>query len=392
MSSSPMLLQASTSLLRAMLESKSPLFQLDKNPLMRAILLETFYKQFCSGANKEEISRKTNQMREQGYAGVILEYAREVLKDDAHSDELADIEFWKSGMLKSVEFAADGDFLAMKWSGMGPAAMKRMAKKEKPTKEMWEAMKSVGTAAAAKNMALLPSAEETWNLPGYHDWTMDMQREFNTNGTSVVYNTYQMYLKQSPSWISKHLEIAKAEGLTLGTKLVRGAYLNSEKRSLIHDTIEDTHNAYDSATAALLKKSYDDFLRPASAGAAASFPHINIVVASHNANTVARAQALRQAQHQRGETLTPLVFAQLQGMADEVSCSLLAAAKAAESDANAVKERVFKHTTWGTMYECLNYLLRRAAENKDAASRTGETRRAMQKEIGRRMRASVGLI
>ena len=83
-------------------------------------------------------------------------------------------------------------------------------------------------------------------------------------------------------------------------------------------------------------------------------------------------------------------------MADEVSCTLIAAAKACEQeasqgDAKAVKEKVFKCTTWGSMYECLNYLLRRAAENKDAAGRTSETRKAMGAELGRRGRALVGL-
>jgi hypothetical protein len=43
------------------------------------------------------------------------------------------------------------------------------------------------------------------------------------------------------------------------------------------------------------------------------------------------------------------------------------------------------------MYECLNYLLRRAAENKDAAGRTGETRDAMRAEVWRRMKGLFGL-
>ncbi|KAF2216764.1 hypothetical protein CERZMDRAFT_119639 [Cercospora zeae-maydis SCOH1-5] len=390
MSSSPALLGASTSLLRKMLESKNPLFDIEKNPVMRIILWETFYKQFCAGADKEQISKRCNELRAQGYSGVILENAREVLKDEAGHDEAEDIAYWKKGMLDTIDMAAPGDFLGLKWSGMGSAAMNRMAKEQDPSSDMAAAMHAVSKAAEAKNIGLLPSAEETWNLQGFHNWSLLMQREYNTKGKSTIYTTYQMYLKQAPETLSKHLEIAKAEGFTLGAKLVRGAYLASEPRHLIHDTIQDTHNAYDSATAALINRSYDSFLRPSTTGQTL-FPNVNVVVASHNANTVEKAQALRRQQARAGQELTPLVYAQLQGMADEVSCKMLANAKAAKDDPNAVQEKVFKLTVWGTMQEALNYLLRRAAENKDAASRTGETRAAMQTELVRRCKATLGM-
>jgi len=80
-------------------------------------------------------------------------------------------------------------------------------------------------------------------------------------------------------------------------------------------------------------------------------------------------------------------------MASEVSYALIAAARKAEREGEekVLREEVFSFTNWGTMPQCLNYLLRRAAENKDAAGRTADTRRAMGKEVGRRIRAAVGL-
>ncbi|KXT12630.1 hypothetical protein AC579_4219 [Pseudocercospora musae] len=380
MSSHPTLFSASTGLLRQMLESPNPLLNL-RNPLMRAVLWETFYKQFCAGENQAQVSQRCEEIRRLGYSGVILEYAKEVLKD-GKTDELQDVAIWRKGMLETISIAAEGDFCALKWSGMGPAAMRRMAEEKAPSKEMDEAMHAITSAAAAKNISLLPSAEESWNLNGYQDWTLRMQRAYNTAGKSVVYNTYQMYLKDMPGRIAKHLEMAKAENFTLGAKLVRGAYLASEKRSLIHDTIQDTHNAYDSAASALLHRHYNSFLLPSTrrrGGREKIQDNINLMIASHNALTVSKARELRRQQKSRGEALTPLAFAQLQGMADEVSCALLL-------DNNIVREKVFKCTPWGSMQECLNYLLRRAAENQDAAGRTRETRRAMGEEIARRVR------
>jgi hypothetical protein len=376
-----------------MLESKNFLFSLEKNPLARAILLETFYKQFCAGATPAEVSKVCQDLRNQGYAGVMLEYALEVSKD-AEGDELKDIAVWKQGLISSVSMAQSGDFVAMKWSGMGAGALRLCAAQKSPTKAMEDAMHSVCEAAAAKDVALLPSAEETWNLDGYHKWTMDLQRVYNLRGKSVMYNTYQCYLHQTPTHLSQHLDLARKERFTLGAKLVRGAYLSSEPRELIFPTIEATHHAYDSIMRALIERRYNDVLQPTSPAAAQeSWPDTNVFVASHNSATVRLAQELRQTQHSSGTELTPLVYAQLQGMADEVSCSLIAAARKAEESGQeqVLKEKVYKATNWGTMPQCLNYLLRRAAENKDAAGRTADTRKAMGAELGRRTKGMVGL-
>lgn len=390
-SSSPLLLDASSALLRRMLKSKSFLFSLEKNPLARLLLWETFYKQFCAGSNRSEIAHTCQKLRKQGYGGVVLEYALEVLEaeESAAGNELNDIARWKKGMLDSVSMALPGDFVALKWSGMGSAALKLCAAEKPPTKEMDEAMHAICTAASKKDIALLPSAEETWNLPGYHAWTLNLQRVYNRNGKSIMYNTYQCYLKSAPATISSHLDIARREGFTLGAKLVRGAYLASEPRHLIHDTMQDTHKGFDGVMSALIQRDYNSTLKPTSSATASEpWPETNVFVATHNAASVALAQGLRQAQADAGESLTPLSFSQLQGMADEVSCKLLAAAR--EGGEGRVKEQVFKYTSWGTMTECLNYLLRRAAENKDAASRTADTRRAMGGEVWRRMKGVAG--
>ncbi|TKA22592.1 hypothetical protein B0A50_08281 [Salinomyces thailandicus] len=389
-SSSPALLSASTQLLRRMLESKSLLFSLERNPLARALLMETFYKQFCAGSSKAEVSKTCAELRQMGYSGVILEYALEVLKD-AEGDEVVDVETWRKGMLASVYMAAPGDFLGLKWSGMGVAAMNRMKNNEKPSQQMNEAMHAVCQAAAAKDISLLPAAEETWSLDGFHQWCLDLQRQYNVAGKSVVYSTYQAYLKQTPDTVAKHLQIAKDEGFTLGLKLVRGAYLGSEARSFIWDKIEGTHASYDGIASALIHRQNNELVRPFQSSQQGFWPSTNVMLATHNAVSVRKAQDLRRQQAARGEPLTVLSFAQLQGMADEVSCSLIAAARATEGDEKAVKERVFKCTTWGSMYECLNYLLRRAAENKDAASRTAETRVAMGAELRRRVKGVFGL-
>ncbi|EMC99835.1 hypothetical protein BAUCODRAFT_30247 [Baudoinia panamericana UAMH 10762] len=397
-SSSPSLLRLSTSILRRMLESKSPLFRIDSNPLIRSLLWHTFYRQFCAGETPAQVAKATAELREQGYSGVILEYALEVLKD-AEGNEAEDVARWRKRLLETVSMAQPGDFVGLKWSGMGAAAMRKMKADDEPAERMSEAMHAVCKAAQDKGVSLLPAAEETWSLSGFHNWCMAMQRVYNLGGKSVVYNTYQAYLKQTPETISKHLTEAKTQGFTLGVKLVRGAYLGSEERSLIWPSIEKTHEAYDAIAEALMRRKYNSVIKRFEGERADVWPNVNVVLATHNAESVRKAQTIRNLQAGLGEKLTPLAFAQLQGMADEVSCTLIAAAKQAEmaeqsgegsGSSRIVKESVLKCTTWGSMYECLNYLLRRAAENKDAAGRTAGTRQAMKEELWRRMKAMVG--
>jgi proline dehydrogenase len=87
-----------------------------------------------------------------------------------------------------------------------------------------------------------------------------------------------------------------------------------------------------------------------------------------------------------------MVHAQLQGMADEVSCELVQAARRAkEAEKGTDVPQAYKYLVWGTTGECLKYLLRRAQENRDAVQRTREGRNAMVGELARRMKGVFGI-
>jgi hypothetical protein len=79
----------------------------------------------------------------------------------------------------------------------------------------------------------------------------------------------------------------------------------------------------------------------------------------------------------------PVGFGQLHGMSDEVSFSLLQ-----EKNEDQTAPDVYKCTTWGSLGECLAYLLRRAVENRDAVLRTSDEYAALKAEVKRRIRSS----
>lgn len=198
-------------------------------------------------------------------------------------------------------------------------------------------------------------------------------RKYNRDKV-CVYGTYQAYLKGCATVLSEHLRIAQKEGFQLGVKLVRGAYINSDPRHLIHDTKEDTDNMYDGITKAILKRTWDTPLT-----GSGEFPISSLVVASHNADSVKLAREMVE----RGEAKSEVDFAQLMGMADEISTTLLPGA----AGPNSPGMKAYKYVSWGTTGECMKYLLRRAYENRDAVARTREGRDAMGRELVRRVKA-----
>jgi len=400
--SSPLLLRACFAILKRMLDPKAILLSPDRNPLLSFAFKHTFYQQFCAGENRKEVQWTIKNVKNAGYTGVILEYALEVLSGGQGKTTTAEeVETWRTGMLDTVDMCSPGDFVALKWSGIGREALQLLDAGKPPSKEMYEAIVEVCDLAVKKDAALLPGAELEVTNVGIDSWTIDLQRKYNmaTPGKAIMYSTYQSYLRSTPQRIARDLAIAQKEGFTLGVKLVRGAYLASETKSTVVESKQATDDAYDGITAAILTRQYNDTLKPADPKNT-SFPSVSLMMASHNAVSVDKARKIRDAQAAAGEPLVECAYAQLQGMADEISCSLVAASKdrKIEAERQALSRsqqtvdvpRSYKCATWGTIGQCLNFLYRRALENQDAASRTAETRNAMGQELWRRGRAFLG--
>ncbi|KAF2875830.1 FAD-linked oxidoreductase-like protein [Massariosphaeria phaeospora] len=375
-----------------MLDSKSYLMSIERNPVLSKILKSTFYAQFCAGENKKEVVAKTSVARElMGYDGIMLEYALEVLGGTTPTAEetAKEIATWRKGILQSVEMTKEGDFVGLKWSGLGRHALHLLKTQQEATPEIWSAITAACDAAAAKNVGILPGAEEEVTNPGLEKWTLALQKKYNTRerGHVVVYTTYQCYVKAVPSRIAQLLESAQKGDFIAGVKLVRGAYLTSEPRELVFQSKEATDVCYDACAEAVLKREWSETVKPSNPNT--PFPDVCIVLATHNAASVKKAQKIRAAQllSSPPEKLSRLAYAQLMGMADEISQELVQdPGKQADLQAKAIK-----CMTWGTTTECLNFLLRRASENKEAASRTEDTMHAMSAELWRRMKGVFGL-
>ncbi|KAK1827389.1 FAD-linked oxidoreductase-like protein [Podospora conica] len=395
-SSSPLLLPPSLAVMSILANTTNPLLNPDRNPLLRFFLKHTFYAQFCAGENPAEVRHTISSLKQIGFSGVILGYAKEVVLPASSStptstttpteNTATEVRPWATGTLETVRLASPGDFVALKFTGAGQHALHMLTHRLPPSATLAGYIDSICALAAARGVRLLFDAEQHAVQPGIDDWTMTYMRKYNTTpGKAVVYGTYQAYLKSCAATLSAHLAAARAEGFTLGVKLVRGAYMGSDPREIFHGSKAETDAAYDGIVEALVRR---EWRAPLSGGEAAEgFPDVNLVVASHNAESVRKARAVLEEVGGRTET----AFAQLQGMADEVSCELVAGGGGGgggkTGDAGA-----YKYLVWGSTGECMKYLLRRAQENKDAVQRTRSGRDAMRGELVRRVKSLFGFI
>ncbi len=105
--------------------SKSVILNPDKNRFVRGLMRILFYNHFCAGTSDLEVRKTVSTIKEMGFKGVILGYAKEVIVDPTATREEAArsgvtksaegaIDQWREGNLRSLPMIASGDFLAVK--------------------------------------------------------------------------------------------------------------------------------------------------------------------------------------------------------------------------------------------------------------------------------------
>lgn len=222
---------------------------------------------------------------------------------------------------------------------------------------------------------------------------------------------HSRYLKSGIEKLQSHLDHSVQNKYILGVKMVRGAFISTEpSRFRLHNTKEDTDTAYNEAVKLLIKGcgtgALGDTMECNTSSSANSHDRwaVDVMLATHNAISAREALRLYQELIQSGMSkwvpsigLQSLTFAQLKGMADELSFELTSKIEemrttqqhnqgtAAYNDDRYPSIGVYKYSVWGTLQECLLYMLRRAEENKDAVERTKETAAMTAKELLHRL-------
>ncbi|KAI5271263.1 FAD-linked oxidoreductase [Aureobasidium subglaciale] len=390
--------------------TKNNVGMIESLPPLRWTFKRMLYDNFCIGLQKDEILSKTQDLRRIGFTGIALANAREA--QPATELNIGSVigdfqcEEWVVNNLQSVQQAEPGDYVGLRFTGAGTAAAKFLsdfsatcknhsleAAKKVYSAEMKfyvEQVKKICAAAEARQVRVLIDAESSTYQRAIDCAALQIMAHLNTSHRALVLNTYQMYLKSNIDKVKLHLQHSVEHNYVLGIKMVRGAYLHTEmdKQSL-HISKQQTDEAYDATVRYLLQAEGDRSWKA------------DVLLATHNAQSVQRAFDLYTSTHllaaQKEPRVRGMTFAQLMGMADEVSMDLVNKIEHArkqdltkhltEVDMHNPYPRlgVYKYTAWGSLRDCLLYILRRAEENKDAAARTQDTAFAVMRELRSRV-------
>ncbi len=350
---------------------------------VKGLIRKTIFAQFVGGETLEQTTVVAKMLGDYNVQ-VILDYAVEG-KEGEENFEHACNEF-----IRVINYAATQPnipFMSVKMTGMSRFAllekmdslmrrqegslMKRYLKavEELPgeEKEEWHRirfrMMRVCEAAAAKKISVSIDAEETWIQEPLDALTIMMMDTFNKE-RPIVFNTTQHYRTDRQKFLSDSYEAAKERNFILGAKLVRGAYMEKERKraaemgypSPIHPDKEASDKDFNDT----IKFCIDHIDRVA------------LVVASHNEYSNMYAAQLLQ---EKGLPLShPHVhWSQLYGMSDNITFNLAHAGCS-----------VSKYLPFGPIKDVIPYLMRRAQENTSVKGQTGRELGLIKKELERR--------
>ncbi len=334
---------------------------------IKSIIKATIFSHFCGGETIGECENTIKNLHS-GSVGTILDYSVEGEDDEQVFDDTRD------EIIRTIE-RADGDkavpITVFKVTGVGRfGLLEKLDAKEtlKPAEQdEWRKVQARVLAICDKahkaNIPVMIDAEETWIQDTIDQLALDMMRRFNKK-QCIVYNTYQLYRHDKLSSLMDDNEIGVKEQFILGAKLVRGAYMEKERKraqekgypSPIQATKEDSDKDYNLA----LEYCTDNV------------DTIAFIAGTHNEDS---CRLLTELMQKKGiEQKDPHVYySQLLGMSDNLSFNL------ADAGYN-----VAKYVPYGPIKAVLPYLFRRAQENTAIAGQMSRELSLIVKEKQRR--------
>ena len=176
-----------------------------------------------------------------------------------------------------------------------------------------------GREGARQDLRLLVDGEFTYMNPAISALALGMMMVLNTE-SPVVWNTYQCYLRSTLDSVQEDLAVAEQAGCSFGAKIVRGAYLEKERKLAVEQGYPDPVNPTYEATGEMYNRVVDLL----TAHIAEVGDRCHIVCGTHN-EAGARHAAARLAQLGIDPASDRVVFGQIYGMADQISVPMAAA-------------------------------------------------------------------
>ena len=337
---------------------------------VKFIIKKTVFNHFCGGETIEESERAIKELSRYNI-GTILDYSVEGEGDEKSFNATRD------ELLRTVEKARNNKhvpFSVFKVTGLIDINLleKVQARQELTAEERAafergrDRMNTICKRCFEADVPVFVDAEESWIQETIDNLTYEMMTLYNTE-RAIVYNTYQMYRHDRLNVLEQDFANAVKGGYYLGAKLVRGAYMEKERRRAEAEGYPDPINP--------TKEASDKLFDAALHFCIEHIDRIYFCAGTHNEQSSYLLMELMESHH-----ISPdderVYFSQLYGMSDNLSYNL---AKAGYN--------VAKYVPYGPVEAVMPYLLRRANENTAIAGQTSREFNLIKNEMERRRRA-----
>jgi proline dehydrogenase len=327
-------------------------FALKINLPIEGLIRSTVFDHFCGGVTEEDCLPIIDKMFTKGVSSV-LDYSVEGKENEEEFDATVE------KIVKIIKFGQEKKaipFAVFKPTGFGRFGLyqKITEQKELSLEEKSEWLRIVArfekvcSIAHEKDVPILIDAEESWMQDASDNLVEQMMEKYNRE-KAIVFNTLQMYRHDRLEYLQELHQRAQKKGFYIGMKVVRGAYMEKERKRA-------EEKGYDSPICTNKKATDDNY--NAAIKYMAENEKMAIFAGTHNEESSFLLMDLAK-QFNLKNNDKRLWFGQLYGMSDHISYNL------ANQGYN-----VAKYLPFGPVKDVMPYLIRRAEENTSVAGQT----------------------
>ncbi len=335
---------------------------------LKFMIKNTVFKIFCAGETIEE-AFSLIKLLDKYHVRSVLDYVSEGEKTDVVFERNTNI---IAENIVKLGKEAPGNYVSVKLSGLEDTIyLESINGKQFPIEviapfrfqKFYNRIDLLCKTARENNVVVYFDAEDRCMQDIFDAIIESMMEKYNKED-AIVFNTLQMYLKDRLDYIDFLIQEATEKKYISGIKLVRGAYVEKERRlaylenrnSPVYDTKPQTDNAFNAAADKCIKAN----------------TVVSTCIATHNDESTLHAinciEKYAVENHQR-----KVRFSQLFGMSDNLTFNLAA------NGFNASK-----YLPYGEVQKAIPYLIRRSEENSSMDGQVSRELLQLEGELQRR--------
>ena len=338
-------------------------FALKANLPVEGLIRSTVFDHFCGGTDEIDCLPVIDKLYKGGVSSV-LDYSIEGKESERQFDETM------LRIIKILEFSKSKPSLPIavfKPTGFGRFSLYEKKSNKTPLTELekleWSRIEArfdkVCQCAFEENVKVLIDAEESWMQYAADELVEKMIMRYNKNNV-IVFNTLQTYRWDRIDYLKSIHKRAQKLKFKIGFKIVRGAYMEKERKRAFEHGYKPPICINKSATDKSFNESMIYILK--------NIEDFGLFIGTHNEeSTYLALKEMKSLGINKNDN--SIWFGQLYGMSDHISFNL------AQAGYN-----VAKYLPFGPVKDVMPYLIRRAEENTSVAGQTTRELKLLEQE------------